>query len=242
MWRNTRSTHAQGEPAAAKLLVAHESALLAAGVVSALTPLMSGVAVLPSELMQRVAQDRPGLVVTDHAQALRLLAELGHVPPPLLVVEDRMAASRVRLALDAGVSGIVDACCTLPVLLGAVEALLRGQCYLCESASAALAQVAALTPLTMRERQVLELLGQGRNNKTIALRLDLAEGTVKTHVKSILGKLCVSSRTQAAAVARQLGLIVDGQHPWNRASTAPQCETHRRLSPARRPSWRPSGR
>lgn len=242
MWCSTLSTHAQGEPAPAKLLVAHESALLAAGVLSALAPLMPGAAVLPGELMRRVAQDRPGLVVTDHAQALRLMAGPGRTLPPLLVVDDRMAASRVRLALDAGVSGIVDACCALPVLLGAVEALLRGQRYLCESASAALAQVAALTPLTMRERQVLELLGQGRSNKTIALRLDLAEGTVKTHVKSILGKLCVSSRTQAATVARQLGLIVDGPHPWNRAGAAPQCETPLRLSPARRPSWRASGR
>lgn len=242
MWCSTPSTHAQGEPAAAKLLVAHESALLAAGVLSALAPLISGVAVLPGELMQRVAQDRPVLVVTDHAQALRLLTEPGRVAPPLLVVDDRMAASRVRLALDAGVSGIVDACCALPVLLGAVQALLRGQRYLCESASAALAQVAALTPLTMRERQVLELLGQGRNNKAIALRLDLAEGTVKTHVKSILGKLCVSSRTQAAAVARQLGLIVDGPPLWNRAGAAPQYEPPLRLSPARRTSWRASGR
>lgn len=194
-------------PASVEVLVAHGNALLAAGVLSVLGPAMRGAVVPATELAQQVLAQRPGLLVTDYANGLRLLAKLGRVPPPLLVLDDRMAAVRVRLALDAGVRGFVGADCPLPVLLQAAQALVHGQPYLCEHAAATLAEAAALTPLTPREHEVLALLCQGLNNKTIALQLNMALGTVKTHVKAILGKLAVGSRTQAAAAARQLGLL-----------------------------------
>lgn len=62
-------------------------------------------------------------------------------------------------------------------------------------------------PLTEREGQVLALLAQGLTNKEIALRLALAEGTVKNNVTVILQKLGVHDRTQAALRARQLGIV-----------------------------------
>jgi DNA-binding NarL/FixJ family response regulator len=61
-------------------------------------------------------------------------------------------------------------------------------------------------PLTEREQEVLRLLAQGLSNREIAQRLFLAEGTVKNYVTSILGKLGVRDRTQAALRARELGL------------------------------------
>jgi two-component system, NarL family, response regulator LiaR len=60
--------------------------------------------------------------------------------------------------------------------------------------------------LTRRERQVLELIALGRSNKRIALELEIAEKTVKTHVGHLLAKLGVSDRTQAALLAVQRGL------------------------------------
>ncbi len=62
-------------------------------------------------------------------------------------------------------------------------------------------------PLTEREQEVLRLLAQGLSNREIAQRLFLAEGTVKNYVTSILGKLGVRDRTQAALRARELGLV-----------------------------------
>jgi len=62
-------------------------------------------------------------------------------------------------------------------------------------------------PLTEREQEVLRLLAQGLSNREIAQRLFLAEGTVKNYVTSILGKLGVRDRTQAALRARELGLL-----------------------------------
>ena len=61
--------------------------------------------------------------------------------------------------------------------------------------------------LTRRERQVLELIGAGYSNKRIALELDIAEKTVKTHVGHLLAKLGVADRTQAALLAIRRGLV-----------------------------------
>ncbi|OUC77665.1 response regulator [Streptosporangium minutum] len=63
--------------------------------------------------------------------------------------------------------------------------------------------------LTRREREILDLLGRGMANQDIARTLDLAERTVKTHVSNVLAKLQVSSRTQAALLARDLPRIID---------------------------------
>lgn len=63
-------------------------------------------------------------------------------------------------------------------------------------------------PLSEREQEVLRLLAQGLSNREIAQRLILAEGTVKNHVTSILSKMGVRDRTQAAVRARELGIHV----------------------------------
>ena len=61
--------------------------------------------------------------------------------------------------------------------------------------------------LTHRELEVLALLARGRSNKDIALRLNISETTVKSHLRSVFNKLRVLSRTEAIAVASRRGLI-----------------------------------
>lgn len=61
--------------------------------------------------------------------------------------------------------------------------------------------------LTQRETEVLELIVAGCDNAEIASRLYLTVGTVKTHVRGILGKLCVADRTQAAVRALRAGIV-----------------------------------
>ena len=62
-------------------------------------------------------------------------------------------------------------------------------------------------PLSGRECQILQKLTEGKSNKEIAGALNLAEGTVKNHLSNIFGKLGVLDRTQAALLARELGLL-----------------------------------
>ena len=63
-----------------------------------------------------------------------------------------------------------------------------------------------IEPLSERESEVLGLIIAGMSNREIAEQLIIGEGTVKTHINRIYGKLDVASRTQAIARARELGL------------------------------------
>lgn len=64
-----------------------------------------------------------------------------------------------------------------------------------------------ISSLTDRERSVLMLVGEGRSNREIAKELHISERTARTHVSNMLGKLNLSSRTQAALLAVNAGLI-----------------------------------
>jgi LuxR family maltose regulon positive regulatory protein len=64
-----------------------------------------------------------------------------------------------------------------------------------------------IEPLSQREMEVLHLIALGRTNKEIARQLIVAPGTVKAHTSSIYRKLDVANRTEAAARARQLGIL-----------------------------------
>jgi two-component system NarL family response regulator len=112
----------------------------------------------------------------------------------------------IRRALAAGVQAYLTKDVLHDELLNAIRAVAAGQTYL----PAAVAAVAAQSPrpdLSARELQVLELIVQGLANKQIAYALEIAEHTVKNHVKNILSKLGAQDRTQAATAAIQRGII-----------------------------------
>jgi len=68
-------------------------------------------------------------------------------------------------------------------------------------------QIIEAYPLTERELEVLQLIVEGCSNAVIAERLYITVGTVKTHVRNILNKLCADDRTQAAVRALRSGLV-----------------------------------
>lgn len=122
------------------------------------------------------------------------------------VLEDASVVGAVK----AGAIGYLLKDTQSDELLRAIKAAANGQVQLSPQAAARLVREvrAPESPetLTERETDVLRLLAQGRANKEIALALFIGENTVKTHVSSILLKLGVQSRTQAALYARQIGL------------------------------------
>jgi DNA-binding NarL/FixJ family response regulator len=127
----------------------------------------------------------------------------------------------VFAALRAGALGYLLKDVSGDRLVEAVLAAARGESVLQPSVAAkVVARVARMSddvprprpqplvePLTERELAVLRLLAEGGSNREIAAVLFLAEGTVKNHVTSVLGKLGVRDRTQAALRARALDLV-----------------------------------
>lgn len=122
------------------------------------------------------------------------------------VLEDASVVGAVR----AGAIGYLLKDTQAEELTRAIKAAANGQVQLSPQAAARLVREvrAPESPetLTERETDVLRLLAQGKANKEIAAQLFIGENTVKTHVSSILVKLGVQSRTQAALYARQIGL------------------------------------
>ncbi|OIP75962.1 MAG: DNA-binding response regulator [Oscillatoriales cyanobacterium CG2_30_44_21] len=76
-----------------------------------------------------------------------------------------------------------------------------------DAAEADYKQVLQATPLTERELEVLSEIVNGNSNAEIATKLYITVGTVKTHVRNILNKLCADDRTQAAVRALRAGLV-----------------------------------
>jgi two-component system NarL family response regulator len=113
----------------------------------------------------------------------------------------------IRRALAAGVQAYLTKDVLHDELLKAIRAVHAGQTYLPAAVAAALAAQMPRPDLSAREVQVLELIVRGLANKQIAYSLSIAEHTVKNHVKSILSKLGVQDRTQAATAAIQRGII-----------------------------------
>ena len=155
---------------------------------------------------------RPHIVVTDlllpHVDGVAVTqsirAELPDTQVVVLTSVSEEDASVVR-AVRAGAIGYVLKDAETDVLVQTIRSAAEGQAHLSPRAAARLMREMRSprneVPLTERERQVLREVATGRTNKQIARSLHIAETTVKSHVRAILDKLGVRSRTQAALQA-----------------------------------------
>ena len=113
----------------------------------------------------------------------------------------------IRRALAAGVQAYLTKDVPRDELVKAIRSVYEGKTYI-QAALAPIIETRRDRPqLTQRELEVLELIVRGLINKQIAYHLKLTEHTVKNHVGSILGKLGVQDRTQAATEAIRQGII-----------------------------------
>lgn len=98
----------------------------------------------------------------------------------------------------------------LPNLLARIEAVLRRSRTTqnkSQNSNVTINQINQFNSLTRREKDVLLLVTQGENNKSIAEKLVVSEITVKSHLNNIFKKLNVSNRTQAVLLAMQMNLV-----------------------------------
>jgi two-component system, NarL family, response regulator len=113
----------------------------------------------------------------------------------------------VRRAITTGVRAYLTKDVLHDELIRTIRAVHAGETYLPPELAATF-EAQQLSPhLSEREVEVLELIVRGQANKQIAYSLNIAEGTVKNHVKSILAKLSAQDRTQAATAAIQRGIV-----------------------------------
>jgi DNA-binding NarL/FixJ family response regulator len=128
----------------------------------------------------------------------------------LLILTYNVKAGAVRHAIDNGVRGYVVQGCDPGELVEAVRMLSQGEHYLSPIAGRVAAESRYHTPLTQREADVLHVLASGGSDKVIARGLGIEVSTVKSHMKQLFHKLGVTTRTQAAIMAMDLGLLPYG--------------------------------
>ncbi len=117
------------------------------------------------------------------------------------VTEPAMAARAVR----AGAAGVLYKDIDPDALVRAIRSVRDGNVLLAPEAVRSLVRGSRADTLTPREREVLARITEGRSNREIARLLRLSEKTVKAHVSSVLAKLGVQDRTQAALFAVREG-------------------------------------
>ena len=113
----------------------------------------------------------------------------------------------IHRALDAGAQGYLLKDSVRRELLQSIREVYAGQRHFSATAATRLAEHTPRTLLSPRELQVLQLIAEGLRNKEIGAKLDIAEDTVKIHIKNIFAKLEVIDRTEAVVVASQRGFI-----------------------------------
>lgn len=119
---------------------------------------------------------------------------------------------RVQAALAAGASGYVLKDAEPDDITAAIRSAINDQVHLDPTVARRLTQrmitpEQGLSALTARERDILALVASGMSNKQIAAHLTISERTARTHVSNVLGKMHLTSRTQAALVAVREGLV-----------------------------------
>jgi DNA-binding NarL/FixJ family response regulator len=150
---------------------------------------------------------------------LAAIAAIKHAAPmiEIIAVTSFIEEEKVTSALEAGASGYLLKDADAEEVAAAIRAAHAGEVHLDAAVARLLAQrlrsrrdEEPVEPLTPREREVLAQLGHGASNKEFAHKLDITERTARTHVSNILGKLGLTSRTQAALWAVEHKLVDAG--------------------------------
>jgi DNA-binding NarL/FixJ family response regulator len=185
-----------------------------------------GIAHDGAEALEKVAALKPNLVLMDlkmpgmnGIQATRQLRAL-YPEIKVLVLTTYDADEWVFDAIRSGASGYLLKNTAPAALLAAVKGTAEGKTHVDPDVAGKLFTHVTraegytsskgsdeIESLSEREREVLQLIAKGLNNRQISEQLFLSEGTVRNYVSSIFSKLNVTDRTQAALIAVRFGLI-----------------------------------
>ena len=158
----------------------------------------------------------------DGIEATRRIAAAGQPAPRILILTTFDLDEYIYDALRAGASGFLLKDAPSEQLIEGIRVVAAGDALLAPSITRRLIEgyvrqpaphvpdVAGLSELTPREREVLELIARGHANADIARQLHVSDATVKTHVAHVFSKLNLHDRAQAVVYAYETGLVQPG--------------------------------
>ena len=143
----------------------------------------------------------------DGLQVLNELMARGNYKPRVIIVSSFDCEQAIFQTVRAGAKAYLAKVADPQEIREAVRRVAKGETFFPSQVGLKLAKSVASPRLSKREMEVLEILARGKGNREIGRTLDISEGTIKFHVKSILRKLDVIGRTEAVAVAIRRGII-----------------------------------
>jgi len=163
------------------------------------------------------AQERPDVLVLDltmpHCDGFAVLKQMAEVSPSTrtLVLTVHLEREFEEKSLSSGARGFLQKDSSVATILAAVRAVAAGGVWANRQTTARILRSGGnaqstgnpLDRLTAREREILDFLCQGLRNREIAQRTGVSEKTVASHVASLIVKLGVGSRVEAALLARR---------------------------------------
>jgi DNA-binding NarL/FixJ family response regulator len=159
----------------------------------------------------------------DGLEATGRIVQDASIPSRIVILTTFERDDYIFEALRAGASGFLLKNAPSEELVHAVRVVAAGDALLAPSVTrkviegfirrpAQRSNEGELRRLTERETEILQLLATGKSNSELAAHLFVGEGTIKTHVSSVLTKLGLRDRMQAVIFAYESGLIEPGQH------------------------------
>ncbi len=200
-----------------RILIVDDHPVVRAGLTSMLgtqTELeVVGYAASGEEALAKLEQSAPDVILLDlrmHGMSGIETLSAAKIAAPaarVIILTSFETDEDIYRSVRAGAQGYLLKDTSLKEMVEAIRTVYSGKRYIPREIAIRLAERMMRTDLTPREVEILKMLSKGPTNKQIGHALGISENTVKNHVNSIIEKLEVSDRTEAATIAIQRGLI-----------------------------------
>ena len=166
-----------------------------------------------AEVLELIKQKRPDIALLDlrmpHMNGFEVLLALNELrlQTKAIVMTAFENEEDIQRSMKAGARAYLLKGCPQQILVDAIRRVFNGEVYLPPQIAQKLVDRMQKPQLSPRELEVLKLVAAGKSNKEIGAQLFISEGTVKTHVESLLDKLGAATRTSAVKAAVRRGLV-----------------------------------
>jgi two-component system NarL family response regulator len=202
---------------AIRILLVDDHPVVRAGLTSMLSTIpgldVCGAASSGEEALQMVDSEQPDVLLLDLRMpgmtGIELLKAIRAKtsPPKTLVLTSYESDEEIYRAIEAGAQGYLLKSTPQAEIVAAIQTVHSGRHHIPPRIAARLAERMVRSALTQRELEILEMVVRGLTNKQIGHALQISENTARNHINSIIRKLDVSGRTEAATAAIQQGLV-----------------------------------